>query len=424
MLTTGPPRAALPVAACQSLVENKIHVLAAGTTTASSSINANSGRAPATLSPDWPKAVIHFRDTMPRAKPSGDQEARDRATKATAATRAPSNFDIAALVGGATGAAAQSPSSDDRAAAAAQAPMLSSFGEKAASNHGAQPQAAAPGASLKPEAACSANPAYTYSSVTRFASICRAYLYTSATTYTRCTAWFVDSSHMALSGSCVAVGGSGAYNLFTIDNAYGQVCCSPDSSDQPANCAADARFAVVNAATTDGWLRSGLNDNDGAVLKVQRFAQTSGDFGVPVSWGAIRGGFCDSRSWSYGGFPVQDTTYDGCNVAFNGRFVYSNNNVSPVRCTVDSAGTANCEAQCSAGSGSSLLGFQGNSCAGMAGGPLVDYSSSVRYFYGILSRSYLHCSDAGGGSKTIFVPVTENTSGAGAYIAQMIAALP
>ena len=425
MLTTGPPRAAAPVAVSQSIIERKIHLCTAGTTTASSSIKADSGGAPAALSPDWPKSVIHFGNAMPPAKPSAAQEARDKATKSAPAARTPFDLDTAPLVQLATGAGALSPSSSDRAApAAAQAPMLSSSHGKSSSSGRAQPQAAAPGASLKPEAVCSANRALNYFPVTRFASMCRAYLYTSATTGERCTAWFVDNNHVALAGHCVAVAGSGTYNLFAIDGAYGQVCCSPDSSDSADRCASDARFAVIGAVATDGWRVNGLNDNDGAVLKVQRFPQTSGDFGVPVSWGSMRGGFCDSRSWFYGGFPAQDTANDGCNLPFNARFVYSYNNVAPLRCTVNSAGTVDCEAQCSAGSGSSLLGYQGSSCPGMSGGPLVDYSSSVWYYYGILTRSYVHCSDAGGGSKTILVPVTENTSGAGANIAQMINALP
>lgn len=356
---------------------------------------------------------------MPHAKPTAAQEARDRATKTTPELHVFIDFGRAGPAGVTNGAAHGA-----LASAAPQASQVSTFQEIAVGGGAQGAKAAPPAASLKPEAVCSANRALITSNVTRYASDCRAYLYVSASSYVRCTAWFVDREHVALAGHCVADIGAGTYKLFGIGGAYGQVCCSPDPDDTPRDCAADARFAVLQAVTTVGWFSRALEGNDAAVLRVERFDTTNSGFGVPVAWGPITWTLCDRRALWFGGFPGQGTVSAGCNMPFAGRFLYTAEAAVPVKCTADRNFNVDCEETCAVANDGSQLGYEGSSCQGMSGGGLVDVSGSVPLYYGILTLSHTTCSDAGGRSKTFFVQLVNANTGAGVNLAELIAALP
>lgn len=397
-----------------------------GSTLAAAPTEVDSSKALVMLSPNWPGGVVYAVPAMPFAKPSAALEARDRATEATPEVHPSSILGHAGPAGmPSDGAGKLSASSRDAPVpAAAQASQVSSFWEVTAGGGTPRAEAATPAASLKPEAVCSANKALITSNVTRYASDCRAYLYVSTVSYLRCTAWFVDREHVALAGHCVANIGAGSYKLFAIDGTYGQVCCSTDPGDSPRDCAADARFAVLQAVTTVGWLSQALEGNDAAVLKVERFDTTDSGFGVPVAWGPMRWTLCDKRALWFGGFPGQGTVSAGCNMPFAGRFLYTSQAAFPVKCTADRNFHVDCEGTCAIANDGSQLGYEGSSCQGMSGGGLVDVSESVPFYYGILTLSYTKCPEAGGRSKTIFVQLVNANTGAGVHLAELVAALP
>jgi hypothetical protein len=268
--------------------------------------------------------------------------------------------------------------------------------------------AAPSGEGAEPEALCANNPVLSASSVTRFASECRAYIYISTSTYTECSAWFVDSTHVVTAGHCVAEPGSGQYRTFAIDGAYGIVCCSPGTSGQYRDCASDSRFFISAVVSTTGWVNSGNGENDGAVMKVNRYANTDGGFGVPVPTGSIAAAACGSRAVYWGGFPSQSTNSGGCNVNFAERYRYTNVQQAPNPCPDAYSGNA--------------LTFGGDSCPGMSGGRLLDRASGMAI--GILVRSSISCSSSGT-SIVEFTQLVNNagTSG-GIFVQGMISAIP
>ena len=157
---------------------------------------------------------------------------------------------------------------------------------------------------------------------------------------------------------------------------YGTVCCSPNTDDRPNSCARDAQFDIVNYVTTRGWL-NGNNENDGAVLKVRRQAQTSNGFGIPVPYGDIASRPCQSRPFQWYGFPSQNQDSDGCSANWQGRFRYSATSQRPDPCPGDNTG--------------SRIQLTGSSCGGMSGGPL--YNRVDDYVIGILKASSRGCGD-------------------------------
>ena len=390
---------------------------AAGTTTAAAAIEVDSSDTP---SVDWPKDVIYSSKNdviyvIPLALPAetgATEDAQEKALSPAPEPLAPSSIEQEGPDGEA-GNSDDLSSGDAAAHGAAQAPhaQVSSFQEKAAP--------APTGAGLQPEAVCRGNKPLVTSPFNRFKSDCRAYLFISPNSYVRCSAWFVDGTHVALAGHCVANAGAGKYKIVKVAGAFGQVCCSPNASDEPSKCAADARFAVTGAVTTNGWGRQGSPANDAAVLKVQRFRTTNQIFGKAVKWGALRDGVCNTMSVRFGGFPVRDTASAGCNLAFNGRMLYELESAAASKCTIDLAGKATCH-PCAGGNDGSMLGYPGSACPGMDGGGLV----SSRGYFGILTRWSTKCSGRQASTAYFVVLVDDRiTTGGGVNMAHMVAAL-
>lgn len=274
-----------------------------------------------------------------------------------------------------------------------------------------------PASRVKPEALCIDNVALQTSTVTRFASECRAYLYTSSdTTVGTCTAWFIDSTHMALAGHCVAVGGSKTYFIRNIGGAYGIVCCSTSTSDDPTTCAADARFYITTAVTTQGWFNNNDGDNDGAVIKVVKYANTGTGFGIPLPYGSISAGPCGNRAIQWGGYPSKSADQAGCNTDFQGKFLYTSESASPSTCPPANSGQT--------------ISYPGSACPGLSGGRLIDLKSGLAV--GILVRASPSCSTIPGlflrapeVSTVDFVQLINNpTTPRGIYLQSMISAIP
>lgn len=80
----------------------------------------------------------------------------------------------------------------------------------------------------------------------------------------QCTAWFVGPKHVVTAGSCIARGGSGAYDISTTIPSF--ICCKFSS---PGVCAPGSAWKVVRWITTRGWLSFGSWEYNGAVLKVE-----------------------------------------------------------------------------------------------------------------------------------------------------------
>lgn len=265
-------------------------------------------------------------------------------------------------------------------------------------------------AEVKPEALCAGNIELRTSTVTRFASECRAYLYkgTNTNTLGTCTAWFIDSTHMVLAGHCVAVGGSKTYSIRNIGGAYGLVCCSTSASDTPTTCATDARFYITTAITTLGWYNSGNENNDGAVIKVSRYSGTNAGFGVPLSYGSMSAGPCGRRAVQWGGYPSQSTVQAGCNNNFQGRFRFTAEIASPSTCPPNDSGQA--------------VSYPGSACPGMSGGRLIDSTSGLAV--GILARASISCTSASTSIIDFVQLVNSATVPEGVYLSSMVSAIP
>jgi Trypsin len=259
---------------------------------------------------------------------------------------------------------------------------------------------------LKP-AVCTYNPGLSVSaSGTIFSSVCRAYFYSSPdrSRYVRCTAWFVTSTHAALAGHCVADGGSGRFYPYKVNGRYGTVCCLTFPDTGPDNCRSGYGFDIIQMATTSGWLYNGAFSNDGAVLKLRRPSNAPNNVGVPLSFEQPNP-FCPSGSVSFGGYPGQSTTFQGCNRAWNERFVSSTTS-GPLQCTTSL--------------GSPSLAFRGSACGGMSGGPM--WSTATNYVWGIISQSDIQCPS--GRSSTYFAAITNGPTRWGVYLSGLISTVP
>jgi hypothetical protein len=78
------------------------------------------------------------------------------------------------------------------------------------------------------------------------------------TAYDRYTGWFVDSTHVVTAGIALANGGSGKYNVFSVNGRYGTVCCGNSNGEEiplggPDDCTASNRnFNITRGVTTTG----------------------------------------------------------------------------------------------------------------------------------------------------------------------------
>jgi hypothetical protein len=270
------------------------------------------------------------------------------------------------------------------------------------------PKANKSSSAAKP-AQCANNPSLgLYGTGTALTSVCRAYLYANSerTLYTMCTAWFVDSTHAALSGHCVANGGSGQFSPVDTNGRFGTVCCLTQPDTGPDNCQSGYGFDIVSISTTEGWIYSNQASNDGAVLKLTRPGNAPDDIGVPLAY-TQPDPFCPGVAVVWAGYPSrpsQDSPREGCDRDWQERFAFASTS-GPTSCVT--------------GLSSPSLTFQGSSCPGMSGGPLTSADSLA---WGILSQSSQEC--VGRVSYVLFAAISNGGTDWGVDVSALIGNIP
>ena len=264
--------------------------------------------------------------------------------------------------------------------------------------------------SSAPLSICPKNPALVDSNLRRSAFECRVYIYHRDGGYADSTAWFVTKrSHVVTAGHAVADGGTGTYNVREINGAFGIVCCDPSPSGLVDDCGYDARFYIDAVVAPNEWVYDGKPDNDGAVLRVKPYDNTSPNCGVPLKFGSISADPCSHRIVYWGGYPEESSLSFGCRMNFQETYWYSEVEQYPYYCPADNSGER--------------VYYTGNSCPGMSGGSLLDVASDL--VVGILTGSSVTC-DSNGESNVVFTQLVENdVPGAGGVcLAALLAAIP
>jgi hypothetical protein len=262
-------------------------------------------------------------------------------------------------------------------------------------------------------------PDYPKLAETSSARVCRVYMYRDAagTSYDRYTGWFVDRTHVVTAGIALANGGSGKYNVFSVNGRYGVVCCGNSLGDPipgggPENCPEMYTYNITRGVTTTGWLNKNQISNSGAVLKVngltqpplQRYGQAN-----PICLTDV-----NKVNSLFIGFPYRSGV-TGC-------FFIADGTAYAFYPSYNDALNPPTNFNCSAALDSPYWTYLGGACEGTLGAPFIPADSPA--FLGILTYISTSCNDGDNPSRVGFSAITDGGTAWGVAVSKMVAAIP
>jgi hypothetical protein len=255
-----------------------------------------------------------------------------------------------------------------------------------------------------------------YFLVSLFTNICRVFMYrnVAGATYDIYTGWFADGTHVVTVGSALAPGGTGQYNVFSVNGRYGTVCCNDNvvPASGPDSCPAASSHNITRGVTTTGWLSENQASNSGAVLKIVGVNPSN-----PLPYkspGQYRLSESEVGLSTIRGLPYPSSKVEGCS-NINGSLGYF------FASSYSSQSQIPGSYICSQSLTPPTWSYAGGACDGLLGSSLVIAGSTAAQ--GILTSISTSC-DSNGKGRVGVSAITDGGTPWGVAVNKMIAAVP